>query len=161
MMVLKWARAAGALVFVHDQFASGRPFRALNIIDDVTRECLAATPDTSISGRRVVRELIALIERRGNSGLMASDKGTEFTLSAALSWAQETKVTWHFIAPGKPMQNGAMNCSTRRCFSASITPARRSRSGRRSPPPSPQHAIGCATPINSADHMLLTPRLKA
>ena len=31
----------------------------LNVVDDVTRECLAAVPDTSISGRRVVRELHA------------------------------------------------------------------------------------------------------
>jgi putative transposase len=36
---------------------SGRRFRILNIVDDVTRECLAAIPDTSISGRRVAREL--------------------------------------------------------------------------------------------------------
>jgi transposase InsO family protein len=46
-----------SLDFVRDQMASGRQFRVLNIVDDVTRECLAAVPDTSISGRRVVREL--------------------------------------------------------------------------------------------------------
>jgi putative transposase len=34
------------LDFVHDQFACGRRFRVLNIVDDVTRECLAAVPDT-------------------------------------------------------------------------------------------------------------------
>lgn len=28
-------------------------FRVLNIVDDVTWECFAAIPDTSISGRRV------------------------------------------------------------------------------------------------------------
>lgn len=27
-----------------------------DLIDDVTKECLAAVPDTSIAGRRVVRE---------------------------------------------------------------------------------------------------------
>src|ERR1700735_3063254 len=47
---------------VHDQFACGRRLRILNIVDDVTRECLAAIPDTSISGRRVARELTALIK---------------------------------------------------------------------------------------------------
>ena len=31
-----------SLDFVHDQMASGRRFRVLNIVDDVTRECLAA-----------------------------------------------------------------------------------------------------------------------
>ncbi len=45
------ANARWSLDFVHDQFAWGRRFRVLNIVDDVTRECLAAIPDTSISGR--------------------------------------------------------------------------------------------------------------
>ena len=33
----------------------GRRFRILKITDDVTRECLAAIPDTSISGKRVIQ----------------------------------------------------------------------------------------------------------
>ena len=41
--------ARWSLDFVHDQFAQGRRFRILNIVDDVTRVCLAAIPDTSIS----------------------------------------------------------------------------------------------------------------
>ena len=57
--------ARWSLDFVHDQLACGRRFRILNIVDDVTRECLAAVPDTSISGRRVARELTGLLERRG------------------------------------------------------------------------------------------------
>ena len=60
--------ARWSLDFVHDQFASGRRFRILNIVDDVTRECLAAIPDTSIPGRRVARELTTLIEQRGKPG---------------------------------------------------------------------------------------------
>ena len=92
--------------FVHDQFAQGRRFRIFNVIDDVTKECLAAVVDTSISGRRVARELTALIARRGKPGLIVSDHGTEFTSNAMLAWSDETGVAWHFIAPGKPMQNG-------------------------------------------------------
>ena len=42
--------------FVHDQLADGRRLRILNVIDDVTKECLAAVLDTSLSGRRVARE---------------------------------------------------------------------------------------------------------
>jgi putative transposase len=41
-------------------------------------------PDTSISGRRVARELTALIERRGKPGMIVSDHGTEFTSNAML-----------------------------------------------------------------------------
>ncbi len=92
--------------FVHDQFAQGRRFRIFNVIDDVTKECLAAAVDTSISGRRVARELTALIARRGRPGLIVSDHGTEFTSNAMLAWSEEAGVPWHFIAPGKPMQNG-------------------------------------------------------
>ena len=100
------ANARWSLDFVHDEFACGRRFRILNIVDDVTRECLAAIPDTSISGRRVARELTALIERRGKPSMIVSDNGTEFTSNAVLAWAQDNRIVWHFIAPGKPMQNG-------------------------------------------------------
>jgi transposase InsO family protein len=98
--------ARWSLDFVHDQFALGRRFRILNIVDDVTRECLAAIPDTSISGRRVARELTMLIETRGKPGMIVSDNGTEFTSNAILGWATDHQVEWHYIAPGKPMQNG-------------------------------------------------------
>lgn len=99
------ANARWSVDFVHDQLACGRRFRVLNVVDDVTRECVAAIPDTSISGRRVARELTALIARRGKPGMIVSDHGTEFTSNAMLAWASEHRVTWHFIAPGKPMQN--------------------------------------------------------
>lgn len=78
----------------------------LNVVDDVTRECLAAIPDTSISGRRLARELTALIERRGKPGMIVSDNGTELTSNAILTFAATHRIDWHYIAPGKPMQNG-------------------------------------------------------
>ena len=64
---------------MHDQLASGRRFRVLNVVDDVTREFLAAVPDTSICGKRVVRELTDLIAVRGKPGMIVSDNGTELT----------------------------------------------------------------------------------
>ena len=91
--------------FVHDQLADGRRFRVLNVIDDVTKECLAAIPDTSISGKRVVREMRAVIERRGRPGVIVSDNGTEFTSTAVLAFSQDLKLDWRYIAPGKPTQN--------------------------------------------------------
>ncbi len=98
--------ARWSLDFVHDQLANGQRFRVLNVVDDVTRECLAAIPDTSISGRRVARELSALIERRGKPGMIVSDNGTELTNNAVLRWCSEHRIERHYIAPGKPMQNG-------------------------------------------------------
>jgi putative transposase len=98
--------ARWSLDFIHDQFALGRRFRILNIVDDVTRECLAAIPDTSISGKRVARELTVLITGRGKPQMIVSDNGTEFTSNAILGWAKDHGIKWHYIAPGKPMQNG-------------------------------------------------------
>jgi putative transposase len=98
--------ARWSLDFVHDQFANGRRFRILNIVDDVTKECLGAIPETSISGRRVARELTAIVEQRGKPGMIVSDHGTEFTCNAMLAWCKDAAIDWHFIAPGKPMQNG-------------------------------------------------------
>ena len=81
--------ARWSLDFVHDQFACGRRFRILNVVDDVTRECLAAVPDTSISGKRVARELSTLLQRRGKPGMIVSDHGTELTSNAILAWCAE------------------------------------------------------------------------
>ena len=100
------ANARWSLDFVHDQLAGGRRFRILNVVDDVTRECLAAIPDTSISGKRVARELTALVTHRGRPSMIVSDNGTEFTSTAILAWAEDHRVAWHYVAPGKPTQNG-------------------------------------------------------
>lgn len=67
--------ARWSLDFVHDPMASGRRFRDLNILDDVTHECLGAIPDTSISGQRLARELGAVMQRRGKPGMIVSDNG--------------------------------------------------------------------------------------
>ena len=53
----------------------------------------------------MARELTALIERRGKPGMIVSDNGTELTSNAILGWCAKQKVNWHYIAPGKPMQN--------------------------------------------------------
>ncbi|MBD3771890.1 MAG: IS3 family transposase [Rhodobacterales bacterium] len=104
--VLAMPNQRWSLDFVHDQLASGRRFRVLSVVDDVTGECLAAVPDTSISGHRVVRERTRLIGGRGKPGMIVSDNGTELTSNAVLAWCGEIGVEWHYIAPGKPMQNG-------------------------------------------------------
>ena len=89
ILVEERPNARWSLDFIHDQLACGRRFRILNVVDDVTRECLAAIPDTSISGRRVVRELTDLIERRGPPGMIVSDNGTELTSNAILTFAAQ------------------------------------------------------------------------
>lgn len=96
-----------SLDFVSDAFTDGRRFRILAVIDDYSRECLTLVADTSLSGDRVARELNAIIAKRGaKPKTIVSDNGTEFTSMAILKWCQEAKIGWHYIAPGKPMQNG-------------------------------------------------------
>lgn len=95
-----------SLDFVSDSLVDGRRFRILCVIDDFSRECLATVVDNSISGERVTRELDKIASRRGRPNMIVSDNGTEFTSNAMLQWQEERKVEWHYIAPGKPMQNG-------------------------------------------------------
>jgi putative transposase len=94
-----------SLDFVSDMLTDQRRFRILTIVDDFTRECLGLVADTSLSGRRVARELDAVIATRGRPAAIVSDNGTELTSMAILRWCQENGVEWHYIAPGKPQQN--------------------------------------------------------
>jgi putative transposase len=94
-----------SLDFVADQFIDGRRMRILVVVDDCSRECLALIPDTSISGIRVARELSRLVADRGKPKMIVSDNGTELTSNAILQWADDYEVDWHYIAPGKPVQN--------------------------------------------------------
>lgn len=94
-----------SLDFVSDTLTDGRRFRILAVVDDFSRECLCLVADTSLSGRRVGRELDTIIMARGRPALCVSDNGTELTSMAILRWSQEAQVEWHYIAPGKPTQN--------------------------------------------------------
>ena len=85
---------------------NGRLSRDHHIVDDVTKKCLGAIPDTPDPGRRVAREMTAIVERHGKPGMIVSDNGTEFTCNAMLAWCQDNNIDRHFIAPGKPMHNG-------------------------------------------------------
>ncbi len=105
MLVPQLPNDRWSLDFVADQFIDGRRLRILAVIDDCTRECLALVPDTSISGIRVARELDRLLQVYGKPKTIVSDNGTELTSNAILRWADENKIDWHYIAPGKPVQN--------------------------------------------------------
>ena len=105
MLVPERPNERWSLDFVSDAFTDGRRFRVLAIVDDFSRECLALVADTSLSGLRVTRELTAIMAQRGRPKTIVSDNGTELTSMAVLRWCQETCIDWHYIAPGKPMQN--------------------------------------------------------
>src|SRR5260221_5452809 len=104
MMVPAGINQRWSLDFVSDTLADGRRFRVLCVLDDFSRECLATVVDTSLGGARVVRELELVVNQRGWPHTIVSDNGTELTSNAVLHWAAE-RVSWHYIQPGKPVQN--------------------------------------------------------
>ena len=91
--------------FVHDMLADSRRFRALNVLDDCSRESLAIEVATSIPGKRVTRVLDHVAAQRGYPDAIVMDNGPEFTGRALDRWAAEHGVQLHFIDPGKPTQN--------------------------------------------------------
>ena len=93
-----------SLDFIGDTLSDGRRIRILCVVDDFSRECLACVVDTSLSGVRVVRELERLTNERATPDIIVSDNGTELTSAAVLQWVPG-RVNWHYIEPGKPVQN--------------------------------------------------------
>ena len=91
--------------FVAEALATGRRIRILNVVDDFTRECLAAETDTSLSGIRVARVLDRLLELRGKPEGITVDNGPEFAGRVLDEWAWRNKVKLDFIRPGKPVEN--------------------------------------------------------
>jgi putative transposase len=97
---------AGSMDYTHDQLASGRRFRTLNIIDELSREIPAIEVEISLPGARVVRVLERIAGERGYPEWIVTDHGPEFTGRALDEWAYRHGVRLQFIEPGKPMQNG-------------------------------------------------------
>jgi len=104
MLVPRAINQRWSLDFVSDTLSDGRRFRILCVVDDFSRECLATVVDTSLGGVRVVRELERLATERAVPQEVVSDNGTELTSGAVLRWATG-RLAWHYIEPGKPVQN--------------------------------------------------------
>jgi putative transposase len=96
------------LDFVADVLESGRRFRVFNVEDQFTRTGLATEVDTSLPSARIVRVLDRLLSEHDKPLLIVSDNGTELTSNAMLKWTAINGIEWHYIAPGKPQQNGFM-----------------------------------------------------
>jgi putative transposase len=92
--------------FMHDGLACGKAFRSFNVLDDFNREALNITIDTSLSSKRIIRELNNLIDWRGKPEKIRVDNGPEFIAEAMKEWTKEREITLVFIQKGKPYQNG-------------------------------------------------------
>ncbi|CAM6800758.1 Mobile element protein [Morganella morganii IS15] len=108
-----------AMDFMSDSLYCGKRFRALNIIDESTRECLAIEIDTSLPAERIIRILSRLKEERGLPEYIRVDNGPEFISDKLVQFCTENEVTLNYIQPRKPQQNGFIerfNGSFRREF---------------------------------------------
>ena len=94
-----------AVDFVHDALSDGRRFRALTVIDEFSRECLAIEVGASLTGDRVSQVLHRLCELRAVPIIIRSDNGPEFRGRTMDEWAYGRGVQLQFIEPGKPIQN--------------------------------------------------------
>jgi len=94
-----------AVDFIHDALWDGRRFRALTVLDEWSRECLAVEAGTALPGERVVLVLERLCATRGRPAVIQSDNGPEFRGRVMDEWAYRSGVRLQFIEPGKPIQN--------------------------------------------------------
>ena len=85
---------------------SGRKLRVLNIMDDCTREYLAAYADFSIPAEKVIIVLEDVIEQRSIPEQIRVDNGPEFLSKAFSGWCSKKGIIIKYPQPGKPMQNG-------------------------------------------------------
>ena len=105
MPVPQWPNDRWSLDFVADQFIDGRRLRVLVVVDDCTRECRALVPDTSIFGIRVARELGRAHRRLRQAQDHRQRQRHRADLERHPAMDRRHKVEWHYIAPGKPVQN--------------------------------------------------------
>lgn len=91
--------------FLTDSLIDGRRFRAMTIVDNVSRVSPAIKVETSITGERVVAVLNQLKHTIGLPKRIAVDNGPEFISKAVDAWAYRNQVTLEFSRLGKPTDN--------------------------------------------------------
>ena len=94
--------------FTFDRCANGQTIKALSVIDEWTRECLAIEVRSSLTAERVIEVLERLFEQYGAPQVLRSDNGPEFIARALRIWALEHRSETATIEPGKPWQNGCV-----------------------------------------------------
>ena len=92
--------------FVADQLFNGQRFRALTIVDNFSRKCMAIHADQSIKGADVVEILNRLkYEENEMPKRIQVDNGSEFISKNLDHWAYANDITLDYSRPGKPTDN--------------------------------------------------------
>ena len=112
--------------FVLERTQNGRPVRTLVVVDEYTRECLAARVGRKLNSEDVIDALADLFVMRGTPKYLRSDNGSEFTAKAVRRWLSALGVTTLFIAPGSPWEKGyASHCTSSVRFGSRTSRKRR------------------------------------
>ena len=92
--------------FVADQLFDGRKIRALTIVDNYSRKCLAIHVGQSLKGEDVVAVMNQLkVVNLAVPNRIQVDNGSEFISKALDKWCYDNGVTLDFSRPGKPTDN--------------------------------------------------------
>lgn len=95
-----------SMEFVADNLFSGRRIRALTIVDNFSRKCLAIQVGQGLYGEDVVTVMERLKQMKRSVPLrLQTDNGSEFISKSLDRWEYENKVTMDFSRPGKPTDN--------------------------------------------------------
>jgi putative transposase len=97
--------ACWSMDFVVDSLFNGHRFRALTIVDNYSRECLAIEAGQSMTGAEVAAVIERLVKERSAPNRIQCDNGNEFISRVLDKWAYEHGVMMDFSRPGKPMDN--------------------------------------------------------
>ncbi len=92
--------------FMQARTHNGVPFRILNVIDEYSRECLAAMVARRLTHHDVLDVLTKLFIQKGVPVHIRSDNGAEFTANRVRTWLDNLQVKPLFIEPGSPWENG-------------------------------------------------------
>jgi len=92
--------------FVEDRTHDGRKYRMLNVMDELTHECLAIRVSRKLKAIDVIDVLSDLFILRGIPGHIRSDNGPEFVANAVQQWIAAVGAKTAYIEPGSPWENG-------------------------------------------------------
>jgi putative transposase len=104
LAVAQWPNDRWSLDFAADQFIDGRRLRPSSWSTIARASAWRSSPTPRSRG---CGSLASSIDSWASAApkTIVSDNGTELTSNAILQWADDHKVAWHYIAPGKPVQN--------------------------------------------------------
>ena len=92
--------------FLVDRTEDGRQLKLLVVIDEFTRECLAAEVGRTFTARDVMLTLQYLFAVRGAPQHVRSDNGPEFIAKELQRWLERAAVNTLYIQKASPWENG-------------------------------------------------------